>query len=260
MDDRPNTEVQCQDMGRGSESLEQPVSRIAESNTSHADVQNQAETERSAENNDITSVKWLKGELISEGAWSKSKTYLALDTITGELLAIKEVVYSDLAPTATEDGGLQRMRRNLVPRMIDTIARLNHPNIVRYLGEHLENDIHSILFEYIPGGSLAECIRTYGKLQPSTVSSFVRQILLGLVYLHGEGILHRDLKTTKVLLATDGTCKLNCSFKMEKVENVYAAGAQNVTAIPNIRYEPAPEVMRSQGAGYTAKAVSSAHM
>ena len=45
--------------------------------------------------------------------------------------------------------------------------------------------------EYVPGGSIASCLRKHGKFDEEVTKSFTGQILDGLEYLHSKGILHR---------------------------------------------------------------------
>jgi hypothetical protein len=44
--------------------------------------------------------------------------------------------------------------------------------------------------EYIPGGSIRENIQKYGTFDTDVVKSFASQILDGLIYLHGRGLIH----------------------------------------------------------------------
>jgi mitogen-activated protein kinase kinase kinase len=205
--------------------------------------------------NESTLSKWELGALVGTGAWSKSSTYIALTVNTGELLAVKQVHYANIrTENILEENKIHRMRRDLVLRLIDIVSRLDHPNVIRYIGDRLENNIHSISMEYLSGGSLRDVVRTYGKLGTSLVSNFTRQILLGLTYLHGQNIVHRALTIDKILLNPNGSCKISWSFKMAKVEDAYSSGAKD--AVEGARYLLAPEVLRSHGNGFTAKAVS----
>ena len=90
-----------------------------------------------------------------------------------------------------------------------TLARLNHPNIVQYLGmERPTPDILCIFLEYVPGGSLRKHINRFGALPEPLVRVYTRQLLLGLEYLHANGIAHRDIKGANVLITNDGVIKL----------------------------------------------------
>ncbi len=45
--------------------------------------------------------------------------------------------------------------------------------------------------EYVPGGSIASCLRKHGRFDEEVTKSFTGQILAGLEYLHSKNILHR---------------------------------------------------------------------
>lgn len=64
------------------------------------------------------------------------------------------------------------------------------------------------MLEYVEGGSLAGNIKKYGPLSEQLVARQVRQVLHGLVYLHSQGIMHRDIKGANLLLTKDGVVKL----------------------------------------------------
>ena len=136
-------------------------------------------------------------------------------------------------------------------REIDTMQHLEHPNIVQYLGCERKEFSISIFLEYISGGSIGSCLRKHGKFEERVVSSLTRQALAGLSYLHGQGILHRDLKADNILLDADGTCKISDFGISKRSNDIYGNDVTN--SMQGSVFWMAPEVIRSQGQGYSAK-------
>lgn len=191
--------------------------------------------------------RWFKGQLIGKGTYGR--VYLGMNATTGEFLAVKQV---EVNPKAA--GNDKEKIREMVAALdqeIDTMQHLDHANIVQYLGcERGEMSI-SIFLEYISGGSVGGCLRKHGKFEETVVSSLTRQTLDGLAYLHREGILHRDLKADNILLDVDGTCKISDFGISKKSDNIYGNDASN--NMQGSVFWMAPEVVRSQGEGYSAK-------
>lgn len=109
---------------------------------------------------------------------------------------------------------------------LDLLKRLSHPSIVKYLG-HIntagdEYDTTSsfsgtasppspslyILLEYCEGGSLLTVRQKFGTFSEQLVAVYTAQILEGLVYLHEQGVVHRDVKAGNVLATKEGRVKL----------------------------------------------------
>ena len=67
-----------------------------------------------------------------------------------------------------------------------------------------------IVMEYVGGGSLKDAIRRRGGSLGSEVyiAIVLREILLGVNFLHSNGKIHRDIKCANILLNTDGEVKL----------------------------------------------------
>ncbi|MCJ1236137.1 hypothetical protein MMC14_004114 [Varicellaria rhodocarpa] len=189
----------------------------------------------------------LRGELIGKGTYGR--VYLGINATTGDLLAIKHVEVNPKA--AGQDKEKIKELVGSLDQEIDTMQHLEHPNIVQYLGCERREYAISIFLEYIPGGSIGSCLRKHGKFEEGVVSSLTRQTLAGLAYLHTEGILHRDLKADNILLDTDGTCKISDFGISKRSDNIYGNDITN--NMQGSVFWMAPEVVRSQGQGYSAK-------
>ncbi|MCP5521842.1 MAG: protein kinase [Verrucomicrobiales bacterium] len=84
----------------------------------------------------------------------------------------------------------------------ETVARLQHANIVPIyeVGEH--EGLPYFSMEYVPGKNLAELTREQ-PLQPNRAAELVRTVAEAVHYAHEQGVLHRDLKPSNILLGAD---------------------------------------------------------
>lgn len=194
-----------------------------------------------------TTFRWFKGELIGKGTYGR--VYLGMNATTGDFLAVKEVEVNPKA--AAGDKNKMKELVSALDREIDTMQHLDHVNIVQYLGCERKEASISIFLEYIPGGSIGSCLRKHGKFEEPIISSLTRQTLSGLAYLHREGILHRDLKADNILLDVDGTAKISDFGISKKTDNIYGNDKSN--NMQGSVFWMAPEVIRSQTEGYSAK-------
>ncbi|MCJ1466785.1 ATP binding [Pseudocyphellaria aurata] len=159
-------------------------------------------------------VKWMQGALIGQGSFGS--VFLALHAVTGELMAVKQVE----VPSNT-NSILDKRKESMVAalkREIDLLRDLQHENIVQYLGSNSDEQHFNIFLEYVPGGSVAAMLNSYGQLQEPLIRNFVRQILAGLSYLHGRDIIHRDIKGANVLVDNKGSIKISDFGISKRVE------------------------------------------
>ena len=87
---------------------------------------------------------------------------------------------------------------------IEILSRLQHKNIVRYIGSSRESQYLNIFLEYEGGGSIARLVSRYGSFKENLIKIYTRQILEGLEYLHAHNVAHRDIKGANVLVDSDG--------------------------------------------------------
>jgi tetratricopeptide (TPR) repeat protein/tRNA A-37 threonylcarbamoyl transferase component Bud32 len=84
------------------------------------------------------------------------------------------------------------------------VDRLDHPNIVKVFERGEYQQTLFIAMELLDGKSLADVIRSGERLPVSECLGIMRQLADALASIHGQGILHRDVKPANVML-TDGT-------------------------------------------------------
>ncbi|RKP23794.1 MEK kinase [Syncephalis pseudoplumigaleata] len=183
------------------------------------------------------------------GTGSFGHVYLGLNPLTGELLAAKQV---ELPNNSGSDERREMMLKAL-QREIDLLKDLDHENIVRYLGSHRDEQHLNIFLEYVPGGSVASMLVNYGPFQEPLVKSYLRQILLGLEYLHGQGIIHRDIKGGNILVDNRGVIKIS-DFgvsKRDETEEMMNGNATHRASLQGSVFWMAPEVVKKQR--YTPK-------
>ncbi|MGB9689442.1 serine/threonine protein kinase, partial [Thermogutta sp.] len=92
---------------------------------------------------------------------------------------------------------------------IETLRKLNHPNIVRLLGFGEENGVLFYVMELVRGPSLDQELKAGRKFTWREVTQIGIQVCHALKHAHDRGIIHRDLKPANLLRAEDGTIKLS---------------------------------------------------
>ncbi|CAM9374948.1 unnamed protein product [Choristocarpus tenellus] len=141
--------------------------------------------------------RWKKGKRIGSGTCGN--VYLGMNEDTGELMAVKEITLEVQ----------ERQLRGLYME-IQVMHRLVHPHIVGYLGAELQDSQRTLCIfqEWVPAGSLHSLLEQFGALGESTTRLYMRQLLQGLVYLHENRVIHRDIKAKNILVDDRGNVKL----------------------------------------------------
>ncbi|KAF8631040.1 hypothetical protein AX15_002648 [Amanita polypyramis BW_CC] len=172
------------------------------------------------------------GDSLGKGAFGQ--VYRALNWATGETVAVKEIQLSNIPK-----GELGEIMSE-----IDLLKNLNHPNIVQYKGFVKTREYLYIILEFCENGSLHNIIKRFGKFPENLVAVYISQVLEGLVYLHDQGVIHRDIKGANILTDKNGTVKL-ADFG---VASKATAGTQKDDAVVGSPYWMAPEVIEQIGA------------
>ncbi|KAF8696123.1 hypothetical protein HU200_037013 [Digitaria exilis] len=146
---------------------------------------------------DVVSFKQLRRLRTLGRGPSGAVVWLATDDASGQLVAVK----SATGPAAAEQ--LRREAR--------VLSGFRSAHIVPCLGtaHHAADDEYHLFLEFAPRGSLAdEAARNGGRLGERDVRRYAADVAMGLAYLHGESVVHGDVKAANVVLGADGRAKL----------------------------------------------------
>ncbi|MCC7355573.1 MAG: protein kinase [Anaerolineae bacterium] len=132
--------------------------------------------------------------------------YRAFDLYTKQRVAVK------VFPIPAGQAGplLRRFARDT-----QMLASLRHPNIVAFGGSFAEGENYCIVMEYMDGGSLESLLSRGRPLPLSRARQIAFQIGEALATAHDQGIIHRDIKASNILLNRRGEAKI-CDFDIAR--------------------------------------------
>lgn len=183
--------------------------------------------------------KWQTSEIIGQGSFGR--VLFAANLETGELMAIKQI------PLMEFPFGSAHERIKEIKEEVEILSKMNHKNIVRYLGTQINDQYLMIFMEYVAGGTISSLLQKYGKFNETLIRVYTQQILEGLEYLHYNKIIHRDIKGANVLVGNDGVCKLADFGSAKQVIGV--DDRHQFKSLKGTTNWMAPEVMRQEGHG-----------
>jgi hypothetical protein len=118
-------------------------------------------------------------------------------------------------------------------------AKLDHPNVVRVL-DVVDGEPPFLVVELLEGQTLAERLRRGGALPPLEAAGIAAAVADGLDVAHRAGIVHRDVKPSKVMLTAGGGVEVMDFGIAAAWEAHFTAGQQR---LPSASYAP-PERIR----------------
>ncbi len=154
--------------------------------------------------------RYRLGDVLGRGGMGT--VWRAVDETLGRTVAVKELRF----PTAIDEDEKRRLITRTL-REAKAIARIRNHGAVTVFDVVDEDDRPWIVMELIEGKSLAEAIREDGLLTPRRAAEVGLAILDVLRAAHRQGILHRDVKPSNVLIAEDGRVVLT-DFGIAQVE------------------------------------------
>jgi alpha-tubulin suppressor-like RCC1 family protein/tRNA A-37 threonylcarbamoyl transferase component Bud32 len=141
-------------------------------------------------------------EILRElGRGGTAVVYLARQRDLERYVAIKVV----RATYVEDEDAVARLLREA-----DTVARLDHPNIVKLYGtRRLGDDSLALILQYVSGRTLKQELHAHGALPFEQVRRVLRDIGGALACAHGQRIVHRDVKPENIYLdAETGSARI----------------------------------------------------
>ena len=152
------------------------------------------------------------------GSGGFGTVYLAQDTWIDKKVAIKVPHRQGL-----DFGELLRE-----PRLL---ASVSHPNIVAITTAEKQDNIFFIVMEYVPGETLESIIARQGALDVPLALDYTCQICNALDHAHRQGVLHRDLRPSNVLVSDSGLLKV-ADFGTSRFLEIAAHGTTVIGSPP----------------------------
>ncbi|MER7926368.1 serine/threonine-protein kinase [Streptomyces sp. NPDC096057] len=165
---------------------------------------------RRDKNERLLAGRYRLGEVLGRGGMGT--VWRAEDETLGRTVAVKELRF----PSSIDEDEKRRLITRTL-REAKAIARIRNTSAVTVYDVVDEDDRPWIVMELVEGKSLAEAIREDGLLKPRRAAEVGLAILDVLRSAHREGILHRDVKPSNVLIAEDGRVVLT-DFGIAQVE------------------------------------------
>ena len=165
---------------------------------------------------------------------------------TGELYALKR----------TRFGMKGQPDSKKVQIEAEALARLQHPNVIRYHATFAEQGAVCILMEFASGGDLGTVLSRrwqaaeaegQNTLPEDELMEWFVQLAEGLSHVHSMRVLHRDLKPENIFMGADGEAKIG-DFGISRIMQDTAELARTTVGSPCYL---SPEIV--QGASYSYK-------
>lgn len=177
---------------------------------------------------------YTRQECLGEGSFGA--VYKGVDKRSGKSVAIK-VIDVENADDEVDD----------IIQEIAILSGIDSPYVTKYYGSYLKGSELWIVMEYCAGGSCGDLLRS-GNIPEEFICIIMRELIMGLDYLHADQKIHRDVKAANVLLGANGQVKL-ADFG---VSGQLTATCSKKNTFVGTPFWMAPEVIKQSGYSYKA--------
>ncbi len=141
----------------------------------------------------------VKAEL---GAGATSKVYLVHDPFTKQDFAVKlvdDTVFSQVDNEVARAGFMTETA---------LVGKLEHPHIIKILDVVSQPNLHYVVMEYAPGGTLEKFCVSGNLMDREAACDVIFTCAKALEYVHEQGLVHRDIKPANILLSSGTEVKI----------------------------------------------------
>ena len=123
------------------------------------------------------------GKALGKGKFGR--VYQAREKKSQHIVALKLLFKTELAAANVE---------KQVRREIEIQSHLRHENIIRLYGYFYDDKRVYLILEYAARGEVFSELKKAGKFSEDVAATYILQVAKALIYLHGKGVIHRDIK------------------------------------------------------------------
>jgi eukaryotic-like serine/threonine-protein kinase len=145
--------------------------------------------------------KYQLGKVLGKGA--SATVYLALDTFSGQEVAVKVLDPEMLSGPEVDKTHLKQFLNEA-----SLAGRLSHPHIAAILEAAIHEDSGYIAIEYVPGGNLSQFTSPERLLPAEEIIEIAFKACGALDYAFKQGIVHRDIKPANIMLLSGTNIKV----------------------------------------------------
>ena len=168
-------------------------------------------------------------------------TYLAEQVMAKRKVCIKEFFPKDYykregntgSLTLSSDGFGETMNKFKTKfiKEAQTIAALDHPNIIHIHDVFEENGTAYYVMDYIEGESLSELVKRDGAMSERDAMAYIKQVAAALEHIHEQQIMHLDVKPGNIMVRTKGDHAILIDFGLSKHYDAESGEATSTTPV-----------------------------
>ena len=168
-------------------------------------------------------------------------TYLAEQVMAKRKVCIKEFFPKDYYKRESDTGSLTLSSEGFGEAMnkfktkfikeAQTIAALDHPNIIHIHDVFEENGTAYYVMDYIEGESLSELVKRNGAMSERDAVAYIKQVAAALEHIHEQQIMHLDVKPGNIMVRTKDSRSILIDFGLSKHYDAESGEATSTTPV-----------------------------